>query len=52
MGYSMHTINLGIILTLIRAILQAFLEEVEVVLDIQGRATSNLEVLFRNVLAP
>jgi len=51
MGYSMHTINLGIILTLIRAILQAFLEEVEVVLNIQGRAASNLEVLFHNVLA-
>jgi len=48
---SMHAIDLGIIITIIRAILRAFLEEVEVVLNIQGRAASKLEARFRNVLA-
>lgn len=47
----MHAIDLGIIITIIRAILRAFLEEVEVVLNIQGRAASKLEARFRNVLA-
>ena len=41
-----HAIDLGIIITLISAILQGFLE---IVLNIQGRAAVKLEVRFRNV---
>ena len=37
----MHAIDLGIIIMLIRAILRAFMEIVEIVLDIQGRAAAN-----------
>ena len=46
----MHAIDLGIIITLIRAILRAFIEIVAIVLDIQGRAAI-LEMRFRNVVA-
>ena len=48
---SMHTIDLGVIITLIKAILRAFFEVVESVLDIEGRAAAKLEVRFRNILA-
>jgi hypothetical protein len=48
---SMHTIDLGIIITIIRAILRAFLECVELVLNIEGRAAAKLESRFRNILA-
>jgi hypothetical protein len=47
----MHAIDLGVIITLIRAILRAFLETVELVLDINGRAAAKLEARFRNILA-
>jgi hypothetical protein len=47
----MHAIDLGVIVTLIRAILRAFLECVELILDIQGRAAAKLENRFKNVLA-
>ena len=47
----MQAINIGIIITLIRAILRAFLEVVELILNIQGRAATKLEARFRNVLA-
>ena len=47
----MHAIDLGIIITLIRAILRAFMEIVGIVLDIQGRHASKLEMRFRNVVA-
>ena len=43
----MHAIDLGVIVTLIRAILRAFLECVELVLDIQGRAAAKLENRFK-----
>ena len=46
-----HAIDLGIIITLIWAILLTFMEIVAVVLDIQGRATAKLETRFRNVVA-
>ena len=46
----MHTIDLGIIITLIKAILRGFAEVVEDILDIQGRAAAKLEARFRNVL--
>ena len=45
-----HAIDLGIIIALIGAILQAFLDLVESVLDIQGRAAAKLETRFRNVV--
>ena len=48
---AMHAIDLGIIITLIRAILRAFLECVELQLDIEGRAAAKLEKRFRNILA-
>ena len=52
---SMHTIDLGTIVTLIRAILSAFFECVEKNLDIEGRAPAKLEARFsnhlRNILA-
>ena len=48
---AMHAIDLGIIITLIRAILRAFLECVELQLDIVGRAAAKLEKRFRNILA-
>ena len=51
MHYEMHAIDLGIIITLIWAILLTFMEIVAVVLDIQGRATAKLETRFRNVVA-
>ena len=44
-------IDLGVIITLIRAILQALFELVELLLDIDGRAAAKLEARFRNVLA-
>jgi len=47
----MHAIDLGVIVTLIRAILRAFLECVELTLNIEGRAAAKLEKRFRNVLA-
>jgi len=47
----MHAIDLGVIVTLIRAILRAFLECVELILDIEGRAAAKLEKRFKNVLA-
>jgi len=47
----MHAIDLGVIITLIRAILRAFLECVELKLNIEGRAVAKLEARFRNVLA-
>ena len=47
----MHAIDLGIIITLIRAILRAFMEIVGIVLDIQGRHVSKLDMRFRNVVA-
>ena len=47
----MYAIDLGVIVTLIRAILQAFLECVELILDIEGRAAAKLENRFKNVLA-
>ena len=46
-----HAIHLGIISTLIRAILRAFMDIVKNVLDIQGRAAAKLETKFRNVVA-
>ena len=46
-----HAIDLGVIITLIRAILRAFLETVELVLDIEGLAVAKLEARFRNILA-
>jgi len=51
MRYAMHAIDLVVIITLIRAILRAFLETVELVLDIEGRAVAKLEARFRNILA-
>jgi hypothetical protein len=48
---SMHAIDLGVIITLIRAILRALFELVELLLDIDGRAAAKLEARFRNVLA-
>lgn len=48
---AMHAIDLGVIITLIRAILRAFLETVEQVLGIEGRAVAKLEARFRNILA-
>ena len=50
-GDGMHTIDLGIILKFIRAILRTFMEIVEIVLDIQGRAAKKLEMRFLNVVA-
>ena len=47
----MHAIDLGVIITLMRAILRALFELVELLLDIDGRATAKLEARFRNVLA-
>ena len=47
----MHAIDLGVIITLIRAILQALFELVELLLDINGSAAAKLEARFRNVLA-
>jgi hypothetical protein len=38
----MHAIDLGVIITLIRAILRALYELVELLLDIVGRATAKL----------
>ena len=46
----MRAIDLGVIITLIQAILQALFELVELLLDIDGRAGVNLEARFRNVL--
>ena len=48
---AMHAIDLGVIITIIRAILRAFLECVELALDIEGRAAAKLELRFRNILA-
>ena len=48
---SMHAIDLGVIITLIRAILRALFELVELLLDIDGCAAAKLEARFRNVLA-
>ena len=48
---AMHAIDLGVIITLIRAILRAFLECVELPVDIVGRAAAKLESRFRNILA-
>lgn len=47
----MHAIDLGVIVTLIKAILRAFLECVESILDIEGRAAAKLEKRLKNVLA-
>ena len=47
----MHSIDLGVIITLIRAILQALFELAELLLDIDRRAAAKLEARFRNVLA-
>lgn len=47
----MHAIDLGIIVTIIRAILRAFLEIVELLLKIEGRAAGKLQTRFQNVLA-
>ena len=47
----MHAIDLGVIITLIRAILRALFELVELLLDIDGCAAAKLEARFRNVLA-
>ena len=51
MREGMHAIDLGVIVTLIRAILRAFLECVELILDTEGRAAAKLEKRFKNVLA-
>jgi hypothetical protein len=48
---SLHTIDLGVIVTLIRAILRCFFELVETHLKIEGRAAAKLEKRFRGVLA-
>ena len=50
MRYGMHAIDLGIIITLIRAILHAFLGIVVSVVHIQGRSTK-LEARLRNDVA-
>lgn len=47
---SLHTIDLGIIVTLIRAILRCFFECVEHHLNIEGQAAAKLEKRFRMVL--
>ena len=47
----MHAIDLGVIITLIRAILQALFELVELLLDIDRCAAAKLEARLRNVLA-
>lgn len=48
---AMHAIDLGVIIMLIRAILRTFMEIVENVLEIPGRAASKLEMRCRNVVA-
>ena len=47
----MHTIDLGVIITLIKAIMRKFFECVEIFLDKEGLAASKLETRFKNVLA-
>jgi hypothetical protein len=47
----MHAIDLGVIVTIIRAILRAFLECVELRLKIEGRAAGKLQTRFCNILA-
>jgi hypothetical protein len=47
----MHTIDLGVIVTLIKAIMRKFYECVEIFLDKEGLAASKLETRFKNVLA-
>jgi hypothetical protein len=49
----MHAIDLGVIVTIIRAtgILRAFLECDELLLKIEGRAAGKLQLLFSNILA-
>ena len=46
----MHAIDLGVIITLIRAILRALFELVELLLDIDGRATAKLEARFSLII--
>lgn len=48
---SMHQIDLGITLTLIKCILRAFYEVVEQPLNIVGRAAAKLESRFKQILA-
>jgi hypothetical protein len=47
----MHTIDLGVIVTLVKAIMRKFYECVEIFLDNEGLAASKLEIRFKNVLA-
>ena len=46
----MHTIDLGVIVTLVKAIMRKFYESVEIFLDNEGLAASKLEIRFKNVL--
>ena len=46
----MHAIDLGVIVTIIKAILRAFLECVELILKIEGRAAGKLKLRFQNIL--
>lgn len=48
---SLHTIDLGIIVTLIKAILRCFYENVEKLTNLEGRAAAKLEKRFRMVLS-
>ena len=51
MRYGMHAIELCIIFTIIRAILRAFLEIVQLLLKIEWRAAGKLQIRFRKFLA-
>lgn len=48
---SMHAIDLGVIITLLKAILRKYYECVEKILNIEGRAAAKLERRFRRILA-
>ena len=47
----MHAIYLGVIVTLIKAMMRKFYECVEIFLDKEGLAASKLEKRFKNILA-
>ena len=51
MHEGLYAIDLDVMLTLIRAILQTFLECVELILDMKGRVAAKLDDSFKNVLA-
>lgn len=47
----MHAIDLGVILTLIKAMMRKYYECVEIFMDNEGLAANKLEKRFKNILA-